>query len=97
LYRVIYGIALLNGHTGFYVLNIIVFLHHFTKACVTNPTAAGRFLVAGDFTGLPLIFHIVWVQFKISLEEMHHICHRWGADRPSLWRSPAWELQVLRR
>jgi hypothetical protein len=27
-----------------------------SKACVTNPTAAGRFLVAGGFTGLPLIF-----------------------------------------
>jgi hypothetical protein len=27
-----------------------------TKACVTNSTAAGRFLVAGGFTGLPLIF-----------------------------------------
>jgi hypothetical protein len=26
------------------------------KASVTNPTAAGRFLVAGGFTGLPLIF-----------------------------------------
>jgi hypothetical protein len=28
----------------------------FIKACVTNPTAAGRFLVVGGFTGLPLIF-----------------------------------------
>jgi hypothetical protein len=27
-----------------------------TEACVTNPTAVGRFLVAGGFTGLPLIF-----------------------------------------
>jgi hypothetical protein len=27
-----------------------------SKACVTNPNAAGRFLVAGGFTGLPLIF-----------------------------------------
>jgi hypothetical protein len=27
-----------------------------TKAFVTNPTATGRFLVAGGFTGLPLIF-----------------------------------------
>jgi hypothetical protein len=27
-----------------------------TKARVTNPTATGRFLVAGGFTGLPLIF-----------------------------------------
>jgi hypothetical protein len=26
------------------------------QACITNPTAAGRFLVAGGFTGLPLIF-----------------------------------------
>jgi hypothetical protein len=26
------------------------------KACVTNPTAASRFLVSGGFTGLPLIF-----------------------------------------
>jgi hypothetical protein len=26
------------------------------KACVTNPTAAGRFLVADGFTGLPLVF-----------------------------------------
>jgi hypothetical protein len=67
------------------------------KACVTNLTAAGRFLVAGGFTGLPLIFHIVRVQFKISLEEMHHIYRRLGADRPPLWRSPAWELQVVRR
>jgi hypothetical protein len=24
--------------------------------CVTDPTAAGRFLVASGFTGLPLIF-----------------------------------------
>jgi hypothetical protein len=39
-------------------------------------------------------FHIVRVQFKISLEEMRHICRRWGAGRPPLWRSPAWELQV---
>jgi hypothetical protein len=37
------------------------------------------------------------VQFKISLEEMRHVCRRLGADRPSLWRSPAWELQVMRR
>ena len=41
--------------------------------------------------------HIVRVQFKISLEEMSHICRRLGADRPLLWRSPAWELQVVRR
>jgi hypothetical protein len=26
------------------------------KACVTNPTATGRFLVVRGFTGLPLIF-----------------------------------------
>jgi hypothetical protein len=26
-----------------------------SKACVTNPTAIGRFLVAGGFTGLPFI------------------------------------------
>jgi hypothetical protein len=26
------------------------------KACVTNQTTAGRFVVAGGFTGLPLIF-----------------------------------------
>jgi hypothetical protein len=26
------------------------------KACVTNPTAAGRFLVTSGFTGLSLIF-----------------------------------------
>jgi hypothetical protein len=25
-------------------------------ACVTNPTATGRFLIAGSFTGSPLIF-----------------------------------------
>jgi hypothetical protein len=25
------------------------------KACVTNPTATGRYLVAGGFIGLPLI------------------------------------------
>jgi hypothetical protein len=37
------------------------------------------------------------VQFKISLEEMRHICRRLGADQPLLWRSPAWELQVVRR
>jgi hypothetical protein len=42
-------------------------------------------------------FHIVRVQFKISLEEMRHICRRLGADQPTLWRSPTWELQVLRR
>jgi hypothetical protein len=42
-------------------------------------------------------FHIVLVQFKISLKEMLHICRRLGADRPPLWRSPAWELQVVRR
>ena len=42
-------------------------------------------------------FHIVRVQFKISLEEMRHICRRLGADRPPLWRSPAWELQVVRQ
>jgi hypothetical protein len=41
--------------------------------------------------------HIVRVQFKISLEEMHHICRRLGAGRPPLWRSPAWELQIVRR
>jgi hypothetical protein len=46
---------------------------------------------------LGLLFHFVRVQFKISLEEMRHICCRLGADRPSLWRSPAWELQVVRR
>jgi hypothetical protein len=27
-----------------------------TKAYVTNPTAVGQFVVAGGFTGLPLIF-----------------------------------------
>jgi hypothetical protein len=37
------------------------------------------------------------VQFKFSLEEMRHICRRLGADRRLLWRSPAWELQVVRR
>jgi hypothetical protein len=37
------------------------------------------------------------VQFKICLEEMRHICCRLGADRPPLWRSPAWELQVVQR
>jgi hypothetical protein len=42
-------------------------------------------------------FHIVQVQFKINLEEMRQICRRLGADRPPLWRSPAWELQVVRR
>jgi hypothetical protein len=42
-------------------------------------------------------FHIVRVQIKISVEEMHHICRRLDADRPPLWRSPAWELQVVRR
>jgi hypothetical protein len=33
---------------------IVKFLR--AKACVTNPTATGRFLVVGGFTGLPLIF-----------------------------------------
>jgi hypothetical protein len=42
-------------------------------------------------------FHIVRVQFKINLKEMRHICRRLGEDRPPLWRSPAWELQVVRR
>jgi hypothetical protein len=42
-------------------------------------------------------FHIVRVQFKISLEEMRHMCLRLGADRPLLWRSLEWELQVVRR
>jgi hypothetical protein len=42
-------------------------------------------------------FHIVRVQFKISLEEKRHICRRLGADQPPLWRSPAWELQVVQR
>jgi hypothetical protein len=42
-------------------------------------------------------FHIVRVQFKISLEEMRNICRRLGAGRPPLWQSPAWELQVVRR
>jgi hypothetical protein len=28
---------------------------------------------------------------------MRHICRRLGADRPPLWRSPAWELQVVRQ
>jgi hypothetical protein len=37
------------------------------------------------------------VQFKINLEEMRHICRRLGADRPPLWRSPAWEPQVVWR
>jgi hypothetical protein len=37
------------------------------------------------------------MQFKISLEEMRHICRRLGAARLLLWRSPAWELQVVRR
>jgi hypothetical protein len=37
------------------------------------------------------------VQFKISLEEMRHICLRLGAARPALWRSLAWELQVVWR
>jgi hypothetical protein len=32
------------------------FIHLKAKACVTNPTATGRFLVAGGFTGWPLIF-----------------------------------------
>jgi hypothetical protein len=41
--------------------------------------------------------HIVRVQFKISLEEMRHICRRLGADRPPLWRSPAWVPQVVQR
>jgi hypothetical protein len=27
-----------------------------SKSCVTNPNAAGLFLVAGGFTGLPPIF-----------------------------------------
>jgi hypothetical protein len=27
-----------------------------SKACVTNPTATSRFLVAGGFTRLPLTF-----------------------------------------
>jgi hypothetical protein len=40
-------------------------------------------------------FYIVRVQFKISLEEMRHICRRLGADLPPLWRSPVWELQVV--
>jgi hypothetical protein len=39
-----------------------------------------------------LFFHIVQVQFKISLEEIRHICRRLGADQPPLWRSLAWEL-----
>jgi hypothetical protein len=42
-------------------------------------------------------FHIVQVQFKISLEEMPYIFRCLGAGRPPLWRSPAWELQVVRR
>jgi hypothetical protein len=42
-------------------------------------------------------FHIVRVQFKISMEEMRHICRHLGTGRPSLWRSPAWELLVVRR
>ena len=52
-------------------------------------------------------FHIVRVQFKISLEEMCQCAtyvavwvqngRRLGAERSPLWRSPAWELQVLRR
>jgi hypothetical protein len=42
-------------------------------------------------------FHIVRVQFKIGLEEIHHICRRLGVDRSPLWRSPALELQVVRR
>jgi hypothetical protein len=33
------------------------------------------------------------VQFKISLEEMHHLCCCFGAGRPPLWRSKACELQ----
>jgi hypothetical protein len=39
----------------------------------------------------------VRVQFKISLEEMRHICRRLGADRPPLWRSPVCELQIVQR
>jgi hypothetical protein len=48
------------------------------------------------FHWLAAFFHIVRVQFKISLEEMRHICRRLGAGRPPLWRSLAWELQVVR-
>jgi hypothetical protein len=55
--------------------------------------AAGRWFhrLAAHFS------HIVRVQFKISLEEMRHICRRLGAGRPPLYRSPACELQVVRR
>jgi hypothetical protein len=42
-------------------------------------------------------FHIVRVQFKISLQEVRHICRRLGADRPPLWLSLVWKLQVVRR
>jgi hypothetical protein len=44
-------------------------------------------------------FHIVWVLFKISLDEMHHIhvCRLLGADWLLLWRCQAWEVQVMQR
>jgi hypothetical protein len=41
---------------GISVSKTYLFFFSFSKACVTNPTAAGRFLAAGRFTGLPLIF-----------------------------------------
>jgi hypothetical protein len=34
------------------------------------------------------------VQLKISWKEIRHICRRWGAGQPLLWRSLAWELYV---
>ena len=37
-------------------LYTVHFCHSPTKTCVTNPNAADRFLDAGRFTGLPLIF-----------------------------------------
>jgi hypothetical protein len=67
------------------------------KAFVTNPTAAGRFLVAGSFTHwLAAHFSTSYVS-KISLEEMCNICRRWGASRPRFMPNPAWELQIVKR
>jgi hypothetical protein len=49
------------------------------------------------FYRLAAHFCIARVHFKISLEEMHHICRRWGAGRLLYPPSPEWELEFVKR
>jgi hypothetical protein len=71
----------------------VLFSSVLVKACVTNSTAAGRFLVAGGFTGLPLIFP----HRTDAVQKCATYVAVLGADRPPLWCSPAWELQIVQR